>query len=70
MLECGVWRAKLGRGLLLAIRRQPEGMGVRTLQPGMPVEETQTAIEAKRCVRGRAAIAGSLPMCHPFLPGH
>ena len=28
-LEGGFWRANLGRGLLLADRRQPEGMGVR-----------------------------------------
>ena len=29
VLEPGVWRANLGRGLLLAARRRPEGMGVR-----------------------------------------
>ena len=29
-LEHGVWRADPGKGLLLAARRQPEGMGVRS----------------------------------------
>ena len=28
VLECGVWRADLGRGLLLAMRTQPEGIVV------------------------------------------
>ena len=30
VLECGVWRADPGRGQLLAVRRQPEGTGVRS----------------------------------------
>ena len=30
VLECGVWRATRGRGLLLTMRRQPEEMGVRS----------------------------------------
>ena len=29
VLECGVWRADPGRGLQLAVRKHPEGMGVR-----------------------------------------
>ena len=29
VLECGVWRADPGRGLLCAVRRHPEGTGVR-----------------------------------------
>ena len=35
-LERGVWRADLGRGLLLAVRRQPEGIGLRSSCPGWP----------------------------------
>ena len=34
VLERGVWRADPGRGLLLAARRQPEGMGVRNSATG------------------------------------
>ena len=34
VLEHGVWRAEPGRGLLLAVRRQPEGMGVRSYITG------------------------------------
>ena len=29
VLKCGVWRADPGRGLLWAVRRHPEGTGVR-----------------------------------------
>jgi hypothetical protein len=30
MLECKVWRTDWERGLMLAVRRKPEGMGVRS----------------------------------------
>jgi len=38
--KCGVWRADRGRGLRFAVRRHPEGTGVREeVYKGMLVEE-------------------------------
>lgn len=39
VLECRVWRANSGRGLLLAMRRQPEGTRVRGSATIMIVEK-------------------------------
>ena len=47
-VERGVWRADPTTGLLLAARRQPEGIGVRCSTPGVLLEEAQSAVEVKR----------------------
>ena len=47
VLPRGVWRADPTRGLLLAARRQPEGIGVRRSTPGVLLEEAQNALEVK-----------------------
>ena len=47
VLECGTWRADLGRGLLLPSRRQPERMGVGSSTTGNALGEAQKALEEK-----------------------
>ena len=47
VLEHGVWRVGPGKGQLLAVKRQPEGMGVRSSTTGKFAEEARDTIEAR-----------------------
>ena len=67
-----VWRTNLGRRLLLAVRRHPEGMGVRKSATGNACgrnadHHTSKAPLLTDMQGGRTAIAASLPM-HWSLP--
>ena len=44
----GIGEQTWGEGLLLAVRRQPEGMGGRKSTIGNAVEETKIAMEARQ----------------------
>lgn len=70
--EHGDWRANPGRGLLLDVRKQPEGMGVRksTTRNASGGNLTGRRSKASLLIDMQATLLTSLPSTNPALsPG-
>ena len=72
VLECGVWKANLGRGLLLAARRQPERTRVRKSTTGNTCGGSADRHRSEEPLlsdtQGAGPFAASLPTCQPLPP--
>ena len=66
MLENGVWSADPGRGQLLAVKRQPEGTGIRSSTTGKVCRKSPGHNRSKASLL--SGVQGAGPPIQPFSP--